>query len=68
MEKEQYRESKKGLKISHLSFQIPNMYNIQRQSHLHCVNKTLYDDTQGGQVKRNRAAPFGVLDARLGKL
>lgn len=66
MEKEQYRESKKGLKISHLSFQVPNKYNIQRQSHLHCVNKTLYDDSLTGQAKRNRAVPFGVLDPRLG--
>ncbi|XP_074596921.1 RNA polymerase III subunit A isoform X2 [Brevipalpus obovatus] len=66
MEKEQYRESRHGLKISHLSFAVPSSGTILKQSVLNCVNKTLYNDPSVGQSKRNCAAPYGVLDPRLG--
>lgn len=65
MEKEQYRESRQGLKISHLCFGIPSSFQIQKQSQIQCVNKTLYDDTISS--KKNKSAAYGVLDHRLGE-
>ncbi|XP_015787485.1 DNA-directed RNA polymerase III subunit RPC1 [Tetranychus urticae] len=66
MEKEQYRESRQGLKISHLCFGIPSSFQIQKQSQLQCVNKTLYDDAISSKGSKNKAAPYSVLDTRLG--
>ncbi len=63
MEKEQYRGSNVGMKISELSFSIPNAVDIRKQSHIQCINKMLYDSSAG---KSRKPSQFGVLDTRLG--
>jgi hypothetical protein len=63
MEKEQYRGCNVGLKISQLSFSIPNAIDLRKQSHIQCINKMLYDSSTG---KSRKPSHFGVLDTRLG--
>lgn len=64
-EKEQFRGTNTSIKISHLVFNVPNPRNIRRQSHIQCINNTLYDTTSSSG-KLRKTAPFGVLDTRLG--
>jgi DNA-directed RNA polymerase len=66
MEKEQYRESSYGLKISQLCFGVTSALQIRKQSHIECVNKTLYDDGITRINSKTKTAPYGVLDYRLG--
>ncbi|KAK6965965.1 DNA-directed RNA polymerase III subunit RPC1 [Biomphalaria glabrata] len=61
MVKEQFRETDLAKKISHVTFGSMSPEQIQRASHLHVVNKTLYS-----QDARNKPCPNGVLDHRMG--
>jgi hypothetical protein len=63
MEKEQFRGCDVGVKLSELSFNIPNAIDVRKQSHIQCINKMLYDSNAG---KSRKPAVFGVLDTRLG--
>ena len=66
MEKEQFRGTNAGHRISHLCFGVPDPLTIRRHSHLQCINNSLYDSSQS--VGKNRKpAPYGVLDNRLGE-
>ncbi|KAK9891975.1 hypothetical protein WA026_017458 [Henosepilachna vigintioctopunctata] len=61
MPKEQYRETDVARKISHITFGVESPENMQQQSHLHVVQKNLYnEDSQRTPI------PYGVLDKRLG--
>lgn len=66
MEKEQFRGTNAGNRISHLCFGVPNPHVIRRQSHIQCINSSLYDSSQSVGKNRKPAA-FGVLDNRLGQ-
>ena len=68
MEKEQYRESTHGLKVSQLCFGVSSAHQIRKQSHVDCVNKTLYDDGINRNNKKTKTASYGVLDYRLGNM
>ncbi|CAG5120413.1 unnamed protein product, partial [Candidula unifasciata] len=61
MVKEQFRETDLAKKISHVTFGFMSPEQMQRASHLHVVNKTLYS-----QDGKNKPCPYGVLDHRLG--
>lgn len=63
MEKEQYRGTNFGMKISHLCFGVPTAIDVRKQSHIQCINKTLYESSMG---RSRKPFPFGVLDTRLG--
>lgn len=63
MEKEQFRGTESSIKISHLSFGVPNSTIIRRQSHIQCINNQLYENNEGPVRK---SALYGVLDERLG--
>ncbi|GFS26302.1 DNA-directed RNA polymerase subunit [Elysia marginata] len=58
MVKEQFRETDLAKKISHVTFGFMSPEQIQRASHLHVVNNTMY--SQG------KPCPNGVLDHRMG--
>ena len=64
-EKEQFRGTNTSIRISHVGFNVPNPRVIRRQSHIQCINNTLYDQT-ANVGKFRKAAAFGVLDPRLG--
>ncbi|XP_005098920.1 DNA-directed RNA polymerase III subunit RPC1 [Aplysia californica] len=61
MVKEQFRETDLAKKISHVTFGSMSPEEMQRASHLHVVNKTLYS-----QDAKNKPCPNGVLDHRMG--
>ncbi|XP_059158515.1 DNA-directed RNA polymerase III subunit RPC1-like [Physella acuta] len=61
MVKEQFRETDIAKKISHVTFGFMSPEQMQRASHLHVVNKTLYS-----QDAKNKPCPNGVLDHRMG--
>ncbi|KAL3274960.1 hypothetical protein HHI36_019736 [Cryptolaemus montrouzieri] len=61
MPKEQYRETDVARKISHVSFGVESAENMQQQSHIHVVQKNLYN-----QDIQRTPIPYGVLDKRLG--
>lgn len=60
MEKEQYRNTFYGMKLSDLVFTVPTAQDIRKQGQINCVNKLLYNNGS------KRPATNGVLDLRLG--
>lgn len=65
MEKEQFRGSQVGSKITKMCFRVASAPTIRQQSHIQCINNSLYENTQQiGQARK--PASFGVLDHRLG--
>lgn len=67
MEKEQYRNTNSGQRISHLCFSVPSAGTLKKQSHIQCINHVLYDAAAPNVGKGRQPAPYGVLDFRLGK-
>lgn len=63
MVKEQYRETDVARKISHVSFGVDSLQQMQQQAHLHVVVKDLYEG-EGGPVRKPFA--YGVLDRHMG--
>ena len=63
MEKEQYRNTFYGMKITDLAFSVPNSQDIRKQSHIQCINTHLYSASEKNCKK---PATYGVLDLRLG--
>jgi len=63
MEKEQYRNTFYGMKITDLSFSVPNSQDLRKQSHIQCINTHLYSANEKNSKK---PAPYGVLDLKLG--
>ncbi|KAG5879450.1 hypothetical protein JTB14_027687 [Gonioctena quinquepunctata] len=61
MPKDQYRETDVARKISHITFGVESAESMQQQSHIHVVQKNLYNQ----DVERT-PIPYGVLDMRLG--
>ena len=60
MEKEQFRSTFYGMKLSNVVFTVPNAQDIRKEGHINCVNKLLYNNGS------KRPATNGVLDLRLG--
>ena len=67
MEKEQFRGTNIGHKISHLCFSVPSTIALKRQSHIQCINHGLYDKNPDFNSKGRKPAAYGVLDFRLGE-
>ena len=54
-----------GSKITKMCFRVASAPTLRQQSHIHCINNSLYENTQNvGQARK--PAAFGVLDYRLG--
>ncbi|KAI1301533.1 DNA-directed RNA polymerase III subunit RPC1 [Halotydeus destructor] len=66
MEKEQFRGSNIGQKISHLCFSVPSSLVIKKQAQIHCINNRLYEVNPAVVSKGRVPANYGVLDCRLG--
>jgi DNA-directed RNA polymerase III subunit RPC1 len=60
MEKEQYRSTFYGMKLSDLVFTVPTAQDIRKQGQINCFNKLLYNNGS------KKPAANGVLDLRLG--
>ena len=51
------------MKITDLSFSVPNSQDLRKQSHIQCTNTHLYSASEKNSKK---PAPYGVLDLKLG--
>lgn len=63
MPKEQYRSTGETVEVRQMAFGVHTPDEIGAMSHIRCVNKSLYNQDQS---KGRQAAPFGVLDPKLG--
>lgn len=63
MEKEQFRNSFYGMKITDLTFSVPNSQDLRKAGHIQCINTHLYSASEKNSKK---PATYGVLDLRLG--